>query len=972
MHFKRLAVLLFAVLAAVSCVDSDYNLDETNLDVTLGGNGLVVPLSSTERVTMDSLLGSSLDELVVDENGIYAFRYGDTLDYTIEEITIEDIKNLSPSLDPVEVSLSEDEVGLPERIEAQGLSTSFGFDIPDYDFSDRISLPEIDEYQTVPIPSDFPQYSVPSGIELPLQMDNSVPLNVTIQYPEEVRSASVIEFGPDAEGAPIDLLFDLGKLASVNAGGRLVSARIIFPIGFELGLIDDLNGAASLSQGEGSPTRNVFTVSNYEAGATESIRVKCYLKSVDMTCYPEPQDGKVGISSSISYELSYLMTTKSGTLSSDEMPYVDMTVAPTFQDAVIETNPIDVEIDEINYDLNYDFDGIPTDISEVQTIAFLPEANHLTIRISDLGLPFDLSAFDVEMQLPADFHFESNPYLGPGNLLTAPLSVLTEGLQLGLDKIDFPEGSGVVSDEGVLSLREKLMVNFAHTLPSAVYRFSEIKGAIGHHQSEVQIDPLSLGVDASRSVFTVEGVSSMFETSDNIFQQIEIPEEVKRIDTLLIEALDGAQVWASLKVRIENSPVDSIYIDNFRLQLPRFLIIDDPDVNEDNELYFERKRVYAQSPDPVEIKEVRIAGISSGDIIDGILTLDEVFRLSGTVRVPDGTQIDGLDGNVKIYPVFSISDIRITGLEGLIDKDLDPYIDIPSIDLSNVIEEFNTDQDLLVNLSSPTIRLSFENPTGIGLKGSLLLQPYNMAGEMLDPVEIAGLELKAAKDGVSGETHLYITDQPNRAPADYKECYVPELSNLMRTIPSKIDVKLHVDMNPELEHFIEFGRTYDFNLKYDMHMPCVFGEDMDIRYSDTVKNLSGTFADLADMSLRVETLALLADVETTLPFNMEFSARFVDREGNEVENVVATTENQIAGYDPAVDAADSKTSEVRIAIDILDGDLRYLEQVEGVVFEIRATGACDQNAIRPDQYLRVNMRLTAEKGISGNLKDMFD
>ena len=62
MHFKRLAVLLFAVLAAVSCVDSDYNLDETNLEVTLGGNGLGVPLSTTERVTMDSLLASSLDE----------------------------------------------------------------------------------------------------------------------------------------------------------------------------------------------------------------------------------------------------------------------------------------------------------------------------------------------------------------------------------------------------------------------------------------------------------------------------------------------------------------------------------------------------------------------------------------------------------------------------------------------------------------------------------------------------------------------------------------------------------------------------------------------------------------------------------------------------------------------------------------------------------------------------------------------
>lgn len=80
---KRLLTAFFACSAffcMTSCVEEAYDLDNINLEVTLGQSGLALPIGNTKQLKVNDLVEELDQDILTQINGTYALKVADTLD----------------------------------------------------------------------------------------------------------------------------------------------------------------------------------------------------------------------------------------------------------------------------------------------------------------------------------------------------------------------------------------------------------------------------------------------------------------------------------------------------------------------------------------------------------------------------------------------------------------------------------------------------------------------------------------------------------------------------------------------------------------------------------------------------------------------------------------------------------------------------------------------------------------------------
>src|SRR5699024_6879905 len=110
------------------------------------------------------------------------------------------------------------------------------------------------------------------------------------------------------------------------------------------------------------------------------------------------------------------------------------------------------------------------------------------------------------------------------------------------------------------------------------------------------------------------------------------------------------------------------------------------------------------------------------------------------------------------------------------------------------------------------------------------------------PIVVRDVRVEAAEGDDPRITRLYITDA-EAAPEGYTLCRVEDLSNLVKIIPSKIDVEfdLHVD-DAEEQSFAVTGEDYPFDVDYSIRIPLEFRDGASVDYTDT-EDVDDTFED---------------------------------------------------------------------------------------------------------------------------------
>jgi hypothetical protein len=136
---------------------------------------------------------------------------------------------------------------------------------------------------------------------------------------------------------------------------------------------------------------------------------------------------------------------------------------------------------------------------------------------------------------------------------------------------------------------------------------------------------------------------------------------------------------------------------------------------------------------------------------------------------------------------------------------------------------------------------------------------------------------------------------------------------------------------------------------------------------------SSPFAGLVDIeSLKIGDVALIMEVATTLPLELEATTTLLDAEDNELPTKIGFFDenNKITG---SKDGVTESVSVLRMAIDLAgDGSLAQLEDIAKVALSLGVRSTSEGVvSLKDDQYVSANLKLEIDGGVTVDIDDLL-
>lgn len=989
------ALLVCASMLSVGCIDQDFNLADTSGEITVGGEELVVPLANIDKITLESILGET-EGITNNEEGVYQIAFSsfgeDPTKYekvSIEGISIPNITGLSPELEPITFSFGE----LPTSLYFSGISKKLDLNLP----TEIGQVMQIDPIN-ISKPIDFAMPSQLSGqgiiddkILAILNMtgystlsksgSESAVFDATLEILEQLEKVDWVEFGCEDHpyGAPFSLKVDLKGLNDIVAGGSL-KVNVTFPDGYYL---RDENGADFPAA-----THNILDKNITIAPKQKEAEILVYLHKID---YSDKSftNGKLEINDQISYSYDLTVNIGKGNYNLNSMPQITIQAEPKYKDVEVKINHFEVPAYEEFF--TQSFNGMPSGVS-IDKVAFTQDSK---FKISLKGLEWcviqdNISGADIspkiELSLPKSLHFREHSLLDKNtNVLLASTTELAQGIELSLEYIDCKNSTGIKQENGQLLINEKIGASIhmesldGHTvLVSTITPPKEFNVVVA-------IADTRLNIDTANSVVTWSDDTSFdFDLTDNIpyiNQTIEVPEMIAEVKCIEIgKANSNDPLSMNFKLATGSTfPVEELDI-NVAVNLGKLLrptqkMFDQGLIvkNENGDYILTINEAWKPKQAAL-VKTLEFDALENIPAIEnGKITLNQSFPVTGGVKIKSGETIDlSAVNGAKVDIDFNIDDIEVRTFTGKVDLSVKPE----GVTVELGLGELGGVEISALSLNPIlTLRLK-DNPTGVGLNANIKVNTFDSKGETLTTITIPTISI--AGNGPS----TIVLSTPHHAPKyegqDVTFIAVENLSQLLTSgLPHKIGVDMEVASNKDEEITIDLKKAsqgYDIEYQYEVLLPFEFDGDIDLGYSTTISGLGETFAELANTTngLKVGDVGLIAEIDTTIPFNVVLSAELVNAEGT-TDGIAARlniNDCVIKGYNKETDGEKS-TSKIDLDFDLGEsGSLEGLKAADGVrlklsIYDTEAKSA----ALSKDQYIEGKLKLRLRDGLT---IDVFD
>ncbi len=317
-----------------------------------------------------------------------------------------------------------------------------------------------------------------------------------------------------------------------------------------------------------------------------------------------------------------------------------------------------------------------------------------------------------------------------------------------------------------------------------------------------------------------------------------------------------------------------------------------------------------------------------------ITTTGTLYLDASPGQIPAGSQItmniktasNLLQKDDRDY-TYKPSIISVTGV-------VNPTIDVDPISFEiNDIPDFLKEGDNKLDIANPQIYLTINNSSevtvdvNVTLKGSYDKKPNNYkpcnVSFSVDP----------------GDNYICISRIEVTTAGVTKNVIVPELVDLIMTIPNRIDVNVEaaVEQNPVT---FRLGDTYNFDFNNEVVVPLAFGKEMSFTYSDTE---DGWDADLGEYNFNKAEIH--AEIENTAPLSFIADVTPVFT-GNNPETVKVTVKGGIARGS----VANPGKSELVITVEGTPG--KNLKGLDGISYSLKASDPVAGTPLNEAQGLR--------------------
>ena len=462
---------------------------------------------------------------------------------------------------------------------------------------------------------------------------------------------------------------------------------------------------------------------------------------------------------------------------------------------------------------------------------------------------------------------------------------------------------------------------------------------------------------------------------ENIGTEDVIEAQAHGIDKAVIEigsltADTPTKLTLSFKIETTNTIMyDRVTIGNMTITFPDFIKFEGGQSGLNGQtLTITNEIIYKNNP--TFTKSLSIAKYSFGEKYgdgnkikeengDRILKIEEekiTIKTNGIVYGAQGS------GSLSITPTVTLAEMAVSEVYGTIQPDID--VKPTEVELNN-LPDFLQDDEIRLDITNPVFSFNANNPLNTDVEMDGVLTGYE-DGKVTKIVKIGsgngGASITLKPSGDKQQTISIVRDEQTVVEANATKVVVPNLNDIIETIPDHINVELKPAVKTEQYYTVNLGQDYTLNSAYDIDIPLSFGSNLKIVYEETLDNFD---LDLEDVDIKKAVLSINA--VNTIPLAMEIkndNVSALDANGNVIKDIDVTVEGTIT------ESKDGKT-EVSSALNVNLNETAEgaISKLDGLKLKITAVpGQATDVQLLSTQWMQLkDMKLKIPNGIKVDL-----
>ena len=462
---------------------------------------------------------------------------------------------------------------------------------------------------------------------------------------------------------------------------------------------------------------------------------------------------------------------------------------------------------------------------------------------------------------------------------------------------------------------------------------------------------------------------------ENIGTEDVIEAQAHGIDKAVIEigsltADTPTKLTLSFKIETTNTIMyDRVTIGNMTITFPDFIKFEGGQSGLNGQtLTITNEIIYKNNP--TFTKSLSIAKYSFGEKCgdgnkikeengDRILKIEEekiTIKTNGIVYGAQGS------GSLSITPTVTLAEMAVSEVYGTIQPDID--VKPTEVELNN-LPDFLQDDEIRLDITNPVFSFNANNPLNTDVEMDGVLTGYK-DGKVTKIVKIGsgngGASITLKPSGDKQQTISIVRDEQTVVEANATKVVVPNLNDIIETIPDHINVELKPAVKTEQYYTVNLGQDYTLNSAYDIDIPLSFGSNLKIVYEETLDNFD---LDLEDVDIKKAVLSINA--VNTIPLAMEIKNENVsalDANGNVIKDIDVTVEGTIT------ESKDGKTEvSSTLNVNLNEKAEGAISKLDGLKLKITAVpGQATDVQLLSTQWMQLkDMKLKIPNGIKVDL-----
>ncbi len=467
---------------------------------------------------------------------------------------------------------------------------------------------------------------------------------------------------------------------------------------------------------------------------------------------------------------------------------------------------------------------------------------------------------------------------------------------------------------------------------------------------------------------TLDAWEQSFNLSEQFNQSVSLPKEVEAINYLEVGRTDLASALPQLNVSLglSGSPLSEITLSSLELTLPAILDVEAPTGWTLSGNTLKATNLTLKNGNNNPIIALPLKGLKNIPISGGTAKIEGALEVKANIAIASGQQlsIDTSAKSITLTPSVKIDDLSIRSVVGRVNPDLEGLLAPIEVELGDLTSSLGDDFDISLNLASPTIDLSVENPIGVAIDLVVKIDAWK-GGAVSKSIATPTLTILGAEGTTPTTTKISLTgDTPQQG-----QTKVEGLMEVINSLPDKLVVTLDAAPNTSKPHTLIVKDSYLFKVDYSVGAALKFDDKKygSLKYTTVIEDIDLSEIAGSDINIAIDSLTVNVEAQSTLPLDAQVHIKFLDGAKNELAQIKTLTTGTIKGSTTDTPAV-SKTS---IGIGLPDASssvhigelLGSVKAVECSFEGVTLAGA----GLKPDQWLQATLSLCLDKGITVDL-----